>query len=62
MLPQVAEPQLLAADDFAGVEFLVAQQDAAERALAGAVAADEADLLVVGQRAARPRRAAPGAP
>ena len=60
VLPQVAEPQLAAADDLAGVEFLVAQQDAAERRLAGPVAADEADLLVVGQRAARPRRAGPG--
>ena len=49
VLPQVAEAQLLAADDVAGVEFLVAEQNAAERALAGAVAADEADFLIVGQ-------------
>ena len=53
VLPQVAEPELAAADDFAGVELFVAQQDAAEGRFAGAVAADEADLLIVGQRAAR---------
>ena len=35
------------ADDFAAVEFLLAEQDAQQRALAGAVAADEADLDVV---------------
>ena len=54
VLPQIAEPQLAAADDFAGVEFFVAQQDAAERRFAGAVAADQADLLIVGQATARP--------
>ena len=43
-----------AADDFARVELLFAQQHAAERRFAGPVAADEADLLIVGQRAARP--------
>ena len=35
------------ADDFAAVEFFLAEQDAEQRALAGAVAADEADLDVV---------------
>ena len=37
-------------DDFAPFELLFAQQDAEQRALAGAVAADEADLHVFGQR------------
>ena len=54
VLPQIADAQLAAADDFAGVEFFVAQEDAAERRLARPVAADEADFLVIGQRAARP--------
>ena len=52
VLPQVADAQLAAADDFAGVEFFVAQQDAAERRFAGPVAADQADFLVIGQGAA----------
>jgi hypothetical protein len=54
VLSNVTEAKLLAANDFALVEILFAQQDATERRFAGAVAADEADLLVVGQRAARP--------
>jgi hypothetical protein len=51
-LTQIAEAELAAADHFAGVEFFLAQEDAAEGRLAGAVAADEAHLLVVGERAA----------
>ncbi len=50
VLPQIAEPQLRMADDFAPLEFFFAQQHAEQRALAGAVAADEADLDVVDQR------------
>ena len=50
MLPQIAQPQLGMADDLAAVELFLAQQDAQQRALAGAVAADEADLHVVGER------------
>ena len=41
------------ADDLAAVEFLFAEQDAQQRALAGPVAADEADLHVVGDRRLR---------
>ena len=48
VLPKVAEAQLLAPHYFAGVEFLVPQQNPAERALTGAVAADEPDLLIIG--------------
>ena len=52
MLPQVANAELAAADDFAGVELFVTEQYAAERRFAGAVATDQADLLIVGQGAA----------
>ena len=38
------------ADDLAAVEFFLAEQDAEQRALAGAVAADEPDLDVVAER------------
>jgi hypothetical protein len=50
VLPQVAEPQLGMADHFAAVEFFFAQQHTEQRRLARAVAADEADLHVVGDR------------
>ena len=50
VLAQIAQPQLGMADDLALVELFFAQQDAQQRALAGAVAADEADLDVVGDR------------
>jgi hypothetical protein len=49
VLAQIAHPQLGMEDHFAGVEFLFAEQNAAEGGLAGAVAADEADLVVVGE-------------
>ena len=42
------------ADDLAGVEFLLAEDDPQQRALAGAVAADEPDLAVVGDRGRGP--------
>ena len=60
VLPQVAQPQLRMANDLAAVQLLVAQQHAAERRLAGAVAADEADLVRVGRASPRRRPAAPG--
>ena len=47
VLPQIAEPQLGMADDFATFQFFFTQEDAQERAFAGAVAADESDLYVV---------------
>ena len=50
VLPQVAQPQPGEANDVAGVEFLFAEDDPQEGALAGAVAADEADLAVIGDR------------
>ena len=55
VLPQVAQAELFAADHLPRVEFLVAQKDAAERALARPVSADQADLLVVRECAAGPR-------
>ena len=50
VLPQIAEPQFGMADDFAHVEFDLAEQYAQQRALAGAVSADEADFDIVDQR------------
>jgi hypothetical protein len=50
VLTQVAELELGVADDLAPVELFLAQQDAQERALARAVAADEANLHIVGER------------
>ena len=50
MLPQIAQPEPGEADDVAGVELLFAEDDPQEGALAGAVAADEPDLAVVGDR------------
>ena len=47
VLAQIAQPQVRMADDFAAVEFFLAEQDAEQRAFAGPVAADEADLDVV---------------
>ncbi len=54
VLPQIAQPQTFGLDHFARVEFLFAQQDPAERRLAGAVAANQANLLVIGQGAGGP--------
>ena len=48
VLPQIAQPQLGMADHLARVEFFLAQEHAQQRTLARAVAADEADLHVVG--------------
>ena len=50
VLPQIAKPQPGMPDDFAGVEFLLAEDHAEERAFSRAVASDEAHLAVVGDR------------
>ncbi len=50
VLAQVAQPQLGVADDLAFVEIFLAQQNAQQGGLAGAVAADETDFHVVGDR------------
>ncbi len=47
MLAEVAEPQRRVAEHLAGVQLLLAEEDAEQGALAGPVAADEADLDVV---------------
>ncbi len=49
VLAQIAQAQGWMADDFAAVEFFLAEQDPQQRAFAGAVAADEAHLDVVAQ-------------
>ena len=58
VLLQIAQPQIPAAGDFAGVEFFFAQQDAAKRRFAGPVAADQADFLIVGQAQLAPSSSA----
>ena len=50
VLTEIPEAEPGEADDVAGVEFLFAEDDPQEGALAGAVAADEPDLAVVGDR------------
>ncbi len=50
VLPQVAQPQFGVEECLATVEFLFAQEHAQQRRFTGSVAADEADLDVVGQR------------
>ena len=50
VLAEIPEAQPGEADDVAGVELLFAEDDPQEGALAGAVAADEADLAVIGDR------------
>src|SRR5205823_1100171 len=50
VLTQITEPQTRMADHLAAVEFFLAEDDPQERALAGAVAADEADVDVVADR------------
>src|SRR5207253_2474423 len=47
VLAEVAQPETRVAEHLPAVEFLLAQQDAEECALAGPVAADEPDLGVV---------------
>ena len=49
VLPQIAQSQAGMADDFAAVEFFLAEQDPEQRAFAGAVAADEPHLDIVAQ-------------
>ena len=53
VLPEVAQPQPRMPDDFAAVEFLLAEDHAEQRALAGTVSSNEADFAVVGNRGAR---------
>ena len=48
VLPQVAEPQLATPHNLSGVEFFVAEQDPAKRTFASTIAANKADLLIVG--------------
>ena len=50
VLPEIAKPQPGMPDDLAGVEFLLAEDHAEERAFSRAVASDEANLAVVGDR------------
>jgi hypothetical protein len=50
VLSKVAEPKPRMTDDLAGIELLFAKNHAQQRALPGAVAADEAGLPVVGDR------------
>jgi hypothetical protein len=53
VLPQVTKAQSAATDHFSRVERFVPQQHLADGALARSVAADQSNLLVVRQRAAR---------
>ena len=50
VLAQIAQAQARMADDFAAVEFFLAEQNPEQRAFAGPVAADEPHLDVVAQR------------
>ena len=60
VLAQIAQAQARMADDFAAVEFFLAEQNPEQRALAGPVAADEPDLDIVAQGGFGVRRATPG--